>query len=196
MKGKLLVLIAICLASALGLISLGVPQLTTTTVTVTFSTTLTRSQAITLTSPFKTTMPFYCGFNVNCVAISSARLSTTVTVSVVQTWTSYSPLSPYSYTLMCFPETNTVAGYTYTYSTSHCVEIVAIPVIEIVSPIISTLMTASSMTSSMTSTTYMTELMPLISTGSAYQEIAIALIAVLAVCVVMAVLQKGKHAQA
>jgi hypothetical protein len=73
------------------------------------------------------------------------------------------------------------------------VQVAGAEVTETVSPIVTTSVTTSSMTSSLISTGYMTKQMPPVSTGSAYQEGAVALAVVLAVSLLTAVLVCRKN---
>ncbi len=219
MKGKLLVLIAICLASTLGLISLVVPEPTTFTVTSTQPVTATGSQSFTQTvTPLGvvtwTVYPsvclggtliasnlalcqYYqelCSSTVCYVAntyITEASSAFTYTGEYMITNTEYFSqvvqiTSTVSYrqvtegSISIWP--NYISGINqaiYTYSP---------PAI-----FTSTSMATSTVTSSLTQTGYITKQVPLISTGSTYHEVAIALVTVIVVSLIVVLsLRKGK----
>jgi len=200
MKGKLVVLVAICLASTLGLISLGVSEPMTFTLTYTQHVMVTGSQSITLTvTPIivLTVTDYPCiwleGFPTVCYTQEACNqlpyqpptcyVATAYTTSALSgfTYTAYFQNTPtYQCNMIgCSWSPLSTTWVTYTYSPGLSM---------------STSVATSVVTSPLTQTGYITKQMTPITTGSAYQEEAGALAIVLAVSLLMTVLnsQKGK----
>jgi type IV secretory pathway VirB2 component (pilin) len=198
MNTKLLVLIMLSIASILGLVSMGIPEPTTLTVTSTQAVTFTGSQSSTLTVPQASVI----------TAVSYPR------TEVGEIWLYYTTLCNYNYynqppTTICATATTytttAVSPYTYVnfivtsftttenYATNNSAYSEAMPPPAVVisaawatmtySPELSTStpVTSSTVTSSLTQTSEITTQMTPIFTGGVYEAIAIVLVVVLAI---------------
>jgi hypothetical protein len=193
MNSKALALVMVCVASALGLVSLGVPEPTTVTFTSTQSVTFTGSQSFTVTVPQASVITavsyprtqiggIWLYYTTLC-NINYSNQSATTACATATTYTT-TAVSPFTYANFIVTSSTTTENYSASFEPMPppAVIISATWATLAYSPELSTLTpaTTSTVTSSWTRTSELTQQTAPVTTRGMYQAIAIVLVMVLA----------------